>query len=229
MANRKRRQSMVEVLDKATVRGTGEGKPLGKMRRPIVTRKQMVQLLEWDRHKLFENLLESFGIDTDREGLKDTPKRWVKAMQFLTSGYKQNPYDVVKSFEDGANGYNEMVLQRDIPLWSLCEHHVLPFFGVAHIAYIPDRRIVGLSKLSRVVDVFARRLQVQERLTVEVADFLSDALHPLGVGVVLECRHTCMECRGVQKANTVTQTSALRGALLEGRARAEFLTLLRSK
>lgn len=158
-----------------------------------------------------------------REGLRETPDRFAKAWEFLTSGYDQDPEQVLKSFEDGSERYDEMVFQGAVPVWSMCEHHMLPFWGVAHIGYIPNGKIVGLSKFSRLVDIFARRLQVQERLTAQIADALDEHLKPKGVGVVLRCRHGCMESRGIQKSGTVTFTSALRGGLKTAEARAEFL------
>lgn len=162
-----------------------------------------------------------------REGLRDTPERFARAWEEWTAGYAQSPADVLKTFEDGAEHYDEMLLQRDIPLYSHCEHHLAPFFGVAHIAYIPAGRIVGLSKLSRLVDVFARRLQVQERMTNQIADALDRVLAPIGVAVVLECRHLCMESRGIERAGTLTKTSALRGAIkTQPETRAEFYSML---
>lgn len=165
-------------------------------------------------------LLQIAGLEP-REGLLDTPKRFATAWNFWTSGYGQEPKDVLKTFKDGKT--DEMVFQGGIPVWSLCEHHLAPFFGVAHIGYIPGDSIVGLSKLARLVDVFARRLQVQERCTAEIADALFTEIGAKGVGVVLRCRHTCMESRGVQKAGTITYTSALRGVFKDGAARQEFL------
>lgn len=182
-----------------------------------------------------EALLRRYGDEEDeegplREGLKDTPRRVAEAFEFWTSGYEQDPADILKMFEDGHEGYDAMVFQRDIPVWSLCEHHLAPFFGVAHIGYIPWQRIVGLSKLARLTDVFARRFQVQERLTVQIADALVEHLNPHAVGVVLECRHTCMESRGVCKAGTVTVTSAIRGVFREDpSAASEFFSFVRSK
>lgn len=165
--------------------------------------------------------------EPDREGLRETPKRVAEAFAFWTSGYGQDPAEVLKSFEDGASNYDEMVFQGGIPVWSLCEHHMAPFFGVAHIGYLPDKKIVGLSKLHRLVEVFARRLQVQERLTTQIADALEENLKPQGVAVVLQCRHSCMESRGVRIAGAVTQTSAIRGAIKdEPEARAEFYTFV---
>jgi GTP cyclohydrolase I len=172
-------------------------------------------------------LLRMMGDDPTREGLQETPERVRKALAFFGSGYNVAPNDVLKCFEDGAEGCDEMVFQGSIPLWSMCEHHILPFWGVAHIGYLPKKRIVGLSKLSRLVDVFARRLQVQERLTVQVAEALMTGLAPHGCGVVLQCRHTCIEARGVQKAGSVTMTTALRGNFLEPNVKSEFLANVR--
>jgi GTP cyclohydrolase I len=171
-------------------------------------------------------LLAHIGEDPDREGLLETPSRYVKALEEWTSGYRQDPASVLKAFEDGGESYDQMVLLKDIPVYSLCEHHMAPFWGVAHIAYIPQGRIVGLSKLARLVDVYAKRLQVQERLTDQVAGALWEHLSPRGVGVVLRCRHMCMESRGVRVHGAETVTSSLHGELFkEGKARAEFLDL----
>lgn len=171
-------------------------------------------------------LLQYIGEDPTREGLRQTPDRVLKAWREWCSGYSQNPADVLKSFEDGAESVNELVVMRNIPVYSTCEHHLAPFFGTATIGYIPKGRIVGLSKLVRLTDIFARRLQVQERLTNQIADALMEHLSPLGAGVIVECRHMCMESRGVNAPNTPTTTSALRGALFKDpRARAEFLQL----
>jgi GTP cyclohydrolase I len=173
-------------------------------------------------------LLRYIGEDVNREGLKETPRRVAKAWNEWCAGYKMNPSDVLKSFEDGADGVDEMVIVKDIPFYSHCEHHMAPIFGTATIAYIPDRRIVGLSKLSRLLDVFALRLQVQERLTNQIADALQNNLGPKGVGVVIKARHLCMESRGINKQGHVTITSALRGVMREvPEARAEFLDLAR--
>jgi GTP cyclohydrolase I len=171
-------------------------------------------------------ILVAIGEDPDRPGLKKTPERLSSAMQFLTRGYQQSAARVIGDalFEES---HNNMVLVRDIEFYSLCEHHMLPFFGKAHVAYIPNGRIVGLSKMARVVDVFARRLQVQERMTDEVADALESELHPLGVGVVIEASHLCMMMRGVEKQNSRTITSAMRGSFLDdNRTREEFLGLV---
>ena len=170
-------------------------------------------------------VLEGVGEDPTREGLVRTPERAAKAMQFLTRGYGQNPVQVLNSamFREE---YSEMVLVKDIEVYSLCEHHLLPFFGKAHIAYIPDGYIVGLSKLPRVVDIFARRLQVQERLTDQILNCIHNTLRPQGVAVVIEARHMCMMMRGVQKQHSVTTTSAFTGAFERGETRAEFLNLV---
>jgi len=172
-------------------------------------------------------LLAYIGEDPDREGLQETPKRFLKAWQEYTAGYQQKPEDILKVFEDGAQSVDEMVIVRDIPVYSLCEHHLAPFFGKAYVGYVPDRRILGLSKISRVVEVFARRLQVQERLTNQIADALDTHLQPLGVAVVIECRHMCMESRGVRHTGTATVTSALRGSIKNNPdTRREFLSLI---
>lgn len=173
-------------------------------------------------------LLNVIGEDPERGGLVETPARVVKAWQAWTSGYGKDPRDVLKVFEDGAENYDEMVVVRDIPFYSHCEHHLAPFFGTACIAYIPDGYVVGLSKLSRVLDIYARRLQVQERLTNQVADAINDHLAPKGVGVVIKARHLCMESRGICQQGHHTVTSALRGAVKDQpETRAEFLSLVK--
>lgn len=172
-------------------------------------------------------LLRAFGEDSTRQGLVETPKRVVDSLRFLCSGYEQDPGAVLKVFDDGAESYDEMVFQCNIPFYSLCEHHMLPIFGQVHIGYIPNGKIVGLSKLARVVDVLARRLQVQERLTTQIADVLYSELRAQGVGVVVHARHLCMEMRGIQKPGTVTATSALRGTFKsEPEVRFEFLGMV---
>lgn len=172
-------------------------------------------------------LLKLTGEDPDREGLSETPQRFLKAFDFWTQGYEQDPGEVLKMFEDGAEYYDQLIFQGGIPFSSLCEHHISVFWGVAHIGYIPNKRIIGLSKFSRLVDVFARRLQCQERLTRQIADAIWDNVQPLAVGVVLRARHSCMEFRGVCKVGSSTTTSALRGALRdEPDCRAEFMTLV---
>ena len=167
------------------------------------------------------------GANWAREGLLETPKRFAAAWRHYTRGYSQDPKAVLKEFGDGAATYDEMVIVQGIQIHSLCEHHLAPIFGVAHIGYIPRGKIVGLSKLSRLADVFAGRLQVQERLTRQIADALNEHLDPVGVGVMLQCRHLCMEARGIQKMGTITTTTAMYGALRkDASARAEFLQSL---
>jgi GTP cyclohydrolase IA len=176
---------------------------------------------------LVERMLRYLGEDPRREGLHRTPERVVRSLEFLTAGYEQD-LDSVINGAVFAETYSEMVIVRDIEVYSLCEHHLLPFFGRAHLAYIPDGRVIGLSKLPRIVDIFARRLQVQERLTTQVADALDKALSPLGVAVVIEAAHLCMMMRGVQKQNSQTLTSSMRGVFLsDQRTRAEFMELIR--
>ena len=171
----------------------------------------------------YEVILEEIGEDPNREGLLKTPERVAKAMQYLTHGYNIDPSEILKSAMF-AEDYNQMVLVKDIELYSLCEHHMLPFFGKAHIAYIPNGHIVGLSKIPRVVDAFSRRLQVQERLTNEIRDCIEETLNPKGVAVVIEAKHLCMQMRGVQKQNSVTTTSAFSGHFMESeKTRAEFM------
>jgi GTP cyclohydrolase I len=173
-----------------------------------------------------EVILGQIGEDPTRQGLLKTPERVAKAYDFLTQGYQQSAEDVLRGaiFDES---YSEMVLVKDIEVYSLCEHHMLPFFGKAHIAYIPNGKIVGLSKIPRVVDVFARRLQVQERLTIEIRDCIQEALQPLGVAVVIECHHLCMQMRGVQKQNSHTTTSAFSGEFLNNdKTRKEFIQLI---
>jgi GTP cyclohydrolase I len=182
--------------------------------------------------KLAENykqILKLIGEDPEREGLKDTPLRVAKAMQFLTQGYSQNPVDILNSAKFTEN-YQHLVLVKDIDIYSLCEHHMLPFFGKAHVAYIPDGQITGLSKLARVVEAFSRRLQVQERLTTQIRDCIQDTLNPLGVAVVIEAQHMCMQIRGVMKQNSVTTTSAFTGCFLKNlQTREEFFHIIGRK
>jgi GTP cyclohydrolase I len=179
--------------------------------------------------ELYKAVISELGEDPSREGLLKTPERVAKAMQFLTSGYSQNPDQIIESaiFHEA---YSEMVLVKDIEVYSMCEHHMLPFFGKAHIAYIPDGKIVGLSKIPRLVDAFSRRLQVQERLTIEIRDCIQRTLAPKGVAVVIECAHMCMQMRGVQKQNSVTTTSAFTGIFMTNDAtRKEFINLVQAK
>jgi GTP cyclohydrolase IA len=176
----------------------------------------------------YRTIIEELGEDVYRDGLLKTPERAAKAMQFLTSGYKMDAEKILRSamFKEE---YNEMVIVKDIEMYSLCEHHMLPFVGKAHIAYIPNGYIVGLSKLPRIVDVFARRLQVQERLTLDILNAINNTLKPQGVAVVIEANHMCMMMRGVQKQNSYTTTSAFRGQFEKQETRAEFLNLIGSK
>ena len=176
----------------------------------------------------FFKIIELLGEDTEREGLEKTPMRAAKAIKFLTKGYEEDPKQILQSAMFSED-YNEMVIVKDIELYSLCEHHMLPFFGKAHIAYIPNGKIVGLSKIPRVVDVFSRRLQVQERLTEQVLDCINETLEPVGVGVVIEASHMCMMMRGVQKQNSTTTTSGFRGSFKQTDTRNEFLKLITSK
>ena len=175
----------------------------------------------------YREILKLLGEDPDREGLAKTPERVAKALQFLTQGYVQDGAEIIRGaiFQEE---YKQMVLVKDIELYSTCEHHVMPFIGKAHVAYIPDGYITGLSKIARVVETYARRLQVQERLTVQIRDCIQQTLKPLGVAVVIEAAHTCMQIRGVQKANAITTTSAFSGVFLKDeRTRNEFLNLIR--
>jgi GTP cyclohydrolase I len=178
-----------------------------------------------DVKKRYQNIIEDLGEDTNREGLIKTPERAAKAMQFLTQGYEQDAAEILTSamFKET---YNEMVIVKNIELYSLCEHHILPFFGKAHIAYIPNGHIVGLSKIPRIVDVFSRRLQVQERLTEQILECINTTLKPAGVAVVIEASHMCMMMRGVQKQNSTTTTSGFRGAFKNIETRTEFLKLI---
>lgn len=172
------------------------------------------------------SILKNLGEDPDRQGLKKTPERVAKAYEFLTQGYDQNPSAILESamFDED---YSEMVIVKNIELYSLCEHHMLPFFGKAHIAYLPKGKIVGLSKIPRIVDVFSRRLQVQERLTLEIRDCIQNTLHPAGVAVVIEAQHLCMQMRGVSKQNSVTTTSAFSGEFMDNdKTRKEFIALV---
>jgi GTP cyclohydrolase IA len=176
----------------------------------------------------YSGILNQLGEDPQREGLLKTPERVAKAMQFITHGYYIDPIEIIRSALFNED-HKEMVIVKDIELYSLCEHHMLPFFGKAHVAYIPDGTITGLSKIARVVDAYARRLQVQERLTMQIRDCIQEALNPMGVAVVIEAQHLCMMMRGVQKQNSVTTTSAFTGEFEKEATRSEFIRLISSK
>lgn len=176
----------------------------------------------------YQEIIKLLGEDPAREGLIKTPERVSKAMQFLVQGYEQTPEDIIKSAmftED----YRQMVIVKDIDFYSMCEHHMLPFFGKAHIAYIPNHKITGLSKIARIVDVFARRLQVQERMTTQIKECIQSTLNPLGVMVVLEAQHLCMQMRGVQKQHSITSTSDFSGVFQQAKTREEFMNLINKK
>jgi len=176
----------------------------------------------------YKTILSDIGENPAREGLLKTPERVAKAIQYLTHGYDLDPAEILRSamFKED---YSQMVIVKDIEVYSMCEHHLLPFFGKAHVAYIPNGCVVGLSKIPRVVDAFARRLQVQERLTNEIRDCIQNTMNPLGVAVVIECSHLCMQMRGIQKQNSVTTTSAFTGEFLKDTTRKEFISLIGSK
>src|SRR5947209_13301007 len=183
---------------------------------------------EAELEKAYHSILEQVGEDPEREGLVRTPERTAKAIQFLTRGYNEDPAHLLREalFEVD---YDEMVIVKDIEMFSLCEHHMLPFFGKVHVAYLPKGKVIGLSKIPRLVDIFARRLQVQERLTKQIAEAIQDAVDPIGVGVVIEARHLCMMMRGVEKQHSATVTSSMLGAFRnEQETREEFLSLIRS-
>ncbi len=189
----------------------------------------------WDRatieemSSIYKRVLELIGEDPGREGLRDTPVRVAKALNYMMAGYNRNPEEILRSamFKED---YKQMVIVKDIELYSFCEHHMLPFYGKAHVAYIPDGYITGLSKIARVVEAYARRLQVQERLTMQIRDCIKETLKPLGVAVVIEAHHMCMQIRGVQKQNSVTTTSAFTGVFMsEMKTREEFIRLISSK
>ncbi len=193
------------------------------------------QVEEWDDEKTrqlsehYREILRLLGEDPDREGLADTPMRVAKAMQFLNKGKNIDPTEILRSAKFQED-YKEMVIVKDIELYSMCEHHMIPFYGKAHVAYIPDKYITGLSKIAHVVEAFARRLQVQERLTMQIRDTIQETLKPMGVAVVIEAHHMCMQMRGVQKQNSVTTTSAFTGAFLRNdKTREEFTHLIGSQ
>src|SRR5579863_2391343 len=199
-----------------------------------IVRREMQTILEppslagTSFQELMREMLVRLGEDPERDGLQQTPERMERSMQYLTKGYQENPEEtLLGAMFDVA--YDEMVIVKNIEMFSLCEHHLLPFFGKVHVAYIPQGKVIGLSKVPRLVDVFARRLQVQERLTRQIADAIQEAIHPQGVGVVVEARHLCMMMRGVEKQNSSTVTSAMVGVFLNHHTRNEFLSLIRER
>ena len=203
------------------------------MAHPIAVSKSVRRVAEpeeglgtYSTQELYRELLNRIGEDPDRDGLLATPGRVEKSMAFLTKGYDEDPGKILRGALFDVD-YDEMVIVKDIELFSLCEHHMLPFFGRVHVAYIPNGKVVGLSKIPRLVEVFARRLQVQERLTRQIADAIQEAVHPQGVGVVMESRHLCMMMRGIEKQHSSTTTSAMVGCFREKETRAEFLSLVR--
>ena len=188
-----------------------------------------VSLTSASFEELMRELLVRLGEDPQRDGLLDTPERMVKAMQYLTKGYQEDPEKILREALFDVD-YDEMVIVKDIEMFSLCEHHLLPFFGKVHVAYIPNKKVIGLSKIPRLIDVFARRLQVQERLTVQIAESIQNAIQPQGVGVVIEARHLCMMMRGVEKQHSAAVTSSMLGVFRrEQETRQEFLSLIRAK
>ena len=187
-----------------------------------------VTLASISTEHLYREILTRIGEDPNRDGLLDTPQRMAKSMAFLTRGYSMDAAAVLHDALFDVD-YDEMVIVKDIEFYSMCEHHLLPFFGKAHIAYVPNGKVIGLSKIARVVDVFARRLQVQERLTRQIADSIQEAISPQGVGVVIEARHLCMMMRGIEKQNSSTVTSAMVGCFRQKETRAEFLSLVRER
>jgi GTP cyclohydrolase IA len=183
-------------------------------------------LAEFSTQEIYREILSRLGEDPNRDGLVATPGRIEKSMSFLTKGYEEDPAKILRGALFDVN-YDEMVIVKDVEMFSLCEHHLLPFFGKVHVAYIPKGKVIGLSKIPRLVEVFARRLQVQERLTRQIADAIEDAIHPEGVGVVIEARHLCMMMRGIEKQHSSTVTSAMVGCFREKETRSEFLSLVR--
>ena len=200
------------------------------MAHPAVVRKPPVGrgLSAYSTEDLYAELIMRLGEDPARDGLVKTPERAAKAMSFLTKGYQEDPEEILRGALFDVD-YDEMVIVRDIEVFSLCEHHMLPFFGKVHVAYIPKGKVIGLSKIARLVEVFARRLQVQERLTRQIADAIQDAIEPQGVGVVMEARHLCMMMRGVEKQHSSTVTSAMLGVFHQQNTRSEFLSLVQSR
>ena len=209
----------------------GEG--IGKMAQPVVVSKSVRRAVEQEENlngvsmqAMYREILTRLGEDPNRDGLAATPARVEKSLAFLTKGYEQNPTEILRGALFDVD-YDEMVIVKDIEMFSLCEHHMLPFFGKVHVAYIPKGKVIGLSKIPRLVEVFARRLQVQERLTRQIADAIQDAIEPQGVGVVIEARHLCMMMRGIEKQHSSTVTSAMVGCFRDKETRTEFLSLVR--
>jgi len=201
------------------------------MAHPIAVSKSVRRTVDeglnnYSTQEIYRELLSRFGEDPNRDGLLDTPKRVEKAMSFLTKGYEEDPLQILRGAMFDVD-YDEMVLVKDIEMFSLCEHHMLPFFGRVHVAYVPNGKVTGLSKIPRLIEVFARRLQVQERMTREIAEAIQEAINPQGVGVVIEARHLCMMMRGIEKQCSSTVTSAMVGCFRERETRSEFLSLVR--
>jgi GTP cyclohydrolase I len=199
----------------------------------VAVRKSMLKplaaqgdLAEFSTEDLYREILRRIGEDPERDGLLSTPKRVEKSLAFLTKGYQENPREILRGALFDVD-YDEMVIVKDVEMFSLCEHHMLPFFGKVHVAYIPKGKVIGLSKIARLVEVFARRLQVQERMTRQIADAIQEAIQPHGVGVVIEARHLCMMMRGIEKQNSSTVTSAMVGCFRQKETRSEFLSLVR--
>jgi GTP cyclohydrolase I len=200
----------------------GKGRPVKSISEPI-------SLTDASTEELLRELLVHLGEDPEREGLVRTPERMAKALSYLTKGYQEHPGELLKGALFTVD-YDEMVIVKDVEMFSLCEHHMLPFFGKVHVAYIPKGKVIGLSKIPRLIDAFARRLQVQERLTTQIAECIQDAIHPEGVGVVIEARHLCMMMRGVEKQHSSAVTSSMLGSFREQhQTREEFLALIRQK
>jgi GTP cyclohydrolase I len=199
------------------------------MARPAIVRKATTTGLEnISTQEMYREIIRRFDEDPTRDGLERTPERVEKSLTFLTKGYHENPTEILHGALFDVD-YDEMVIVKDIEMFSLCEHHMLPFFGKVHVAYIPNGKVIGLSKIPRLVEVFSRRLQVQERLTRQIADAIQEAIAPQGVGVVIEARHLCMMMRGVEKQHSSTVTSAMQGVFQKQNTRTEFLTLVRER
>jgi GTP cyclohydrolase IA len=200
--------------------------PLVVSKSATLTEARRTELSEFSTQEMYREILARLGEDPARDGLVNTPERVEKAMAFLTKGYEQDPRKILRGALFDVD-YDEMVIVKDIEMFSLCEHHMLPFFGKVHVAYIPNGKVIGLSKIARLVEVFARRLQVQERMTRQMADAIQEAIDPQGVGVVIEARHLCMMMRGIEKQHSSTVTSAMVGCFRQKETRTEFLSLVR--